>query len=206
MSRFRRLAHCVGVLVTGCTSTVLVMSLVDPALSALTVRIGYLSGLVVSVVLAAGLLLVETLHSRRRRADRAASVVATGQTRRRSRAHVVSGAFRSRQRVRAAGGERRRGHAAPDQRSVRQARRVWKAVMSTYGTASPRINANTSTSAERSVWLNAIPAQTTQARARRWRTSSTPHRRPGHQPRAAPGYLRGGIREVPRPRRGGSRG
>lgn len=69
MSRLRRLAHCMGVLVTGCTSTVLIMSSVDPALPAVTVRIGYLSGLGVSVVLAAGLMLVETFHSRRRQAD-----------------------------------------------------------------------------------------------------------------------------------------
>lgn len=65
MSLIRRLTYALIVLATGCTSTTLVMSLVDPAQSALPVRIGYCSGLVVSIVLAAALFVVATRQPRR---------------------------------------------------------------------------------------------------------------------------------------------
>ena len=66
MSRVRRLALCMIVLVIGCASTALVMSLADPAHSALTVHIGYFSGLSMSAALAVGLFIALTLQTRER--------------------------------------------------------------------------------------------------------------------------------------------
>jgi hypothetical protein len=66
MSLIRRLALCLTVLALGCTSTALGMSLTDPTLFALTVRIGYVSGLLMSTALAVTLFVILTVQKRQR--------------------------------------------------------------------------------------------------------------------------------------------